>query len=93
MTLSLALWDYFSPSAIISVVITKEMLAVHVVYNTLSIVHATKETTQMQTTFSVDLSTLKPHQRKAFLALVQSFFERYTIPTSDESEAPKKKRK
>lgn len=40
----------------------------------------------MQTTFSVDLSTLKPHQREVFLALVQSFFEPYVIPTSDEFE-------
>lgn len=38
----------------------------------------------MQTTFSVDLSALKPHQREAFLALVQSFFEPYCVPSSDE---------
>jgi hypothetical protein len=37
--------------------------------------------------FTIDLSTLKPHQRVAFLALVQSFFEPYVIPTSDETEA------
>jgi hypothetical protein len=40
----------------------------------------------METTFTVDLSSLKPHQREAFLALVNSFFEPYYIPTSDEQE-------
>jgi hypothetical protein len=39
----------------------------------------------MQTTFTLDLSTLKPHQREAFLALVHSFFEPYCIPTHDET--------
>jgi hypothetical protein len=38
----------------------------------------------MQTTFSVDLSAIKPHQREAFLALVQSFFEPYYVPSYDE---------
>jgi hypothetical protein len=38
-------------------------------------------------TFTIDLATLKPHQRAAFLALVQSFFETYVIPTSQETEA------
>jgi hypothetical protein len=37
-------------------------------------------------TFTIDLATLKPHQRAAFLALVQSFFE-HAIPTSEETEA------
>jgi hypothetical protein len=39
----------------------------------------------MQTTFNLDLSTLKPHQREAFLALVQTFLEPYFIPSSDET--------
>lgn len=45
----------------------------------------------MQLTLGLDLSTLKPHQRQAFVALVQSFDEPYVIPVSDESaehEAP-----
>jgi hypothetical protein len=35
-------------------------------------------------TFTIDLASLKPHQRKAFLALIQSFFKPYVIPTYDE---------
>jgi hypothetical protein len=40
----------------------------------------------METTFTVDLSKLKPHQREALLALVQTFFEPYCIPTANELE-------
>jgi hypothetical protein len=38
----------------------------------------------MQTTFTVDLSSLKPHQREAFLALIRSFNEPCFIRTWDE---------
>ena len=44
----------------------------------------------MQTNFSLDLANLKPHQREAFLALLQSFFEPHYIKSSDEREAPEK---
>jgi hypothetical protein len=37
-------------------------------------------------TFTIDLATLKPHQRAAFLVLIQSFFEPYFIPTSEERQ-------
>lgn len=42
----------------------------------------------MQITFSLDISTLKPHQVGALLALVESFTSPFVIPTSDELEAP-----
>jgi hypothetical protein len=34
-------------------------------------------------TFTINLADLKPHQREAFLALIQSFFEPYYIKTSE----------
>jgi hypothetical protein len=39
-------------------------------------------------TFTIDLASLKPHQREAFLKLVQSFFEPYCIRTSEECKQP-----
>jgi hypothetical protein len=38
-------------------------------------------------TLTFDLTTLKPHQHEALMALVQSLREPYVIPTSDELEA------
>jgi hypothetical protein len=35
-------------------------------------------------TFTIDLASLKPHQRQAILALVKSFFEPHFVKTSDE---------
>jgi hypothetical protein len=40
-------------------------------------------------TFTLDLATLKPHQRKAFLALVESLFEPYFIPVMSDEEMEK----
>lgn len=47
----------------------------------------------MQTTFALNLSELKPNQRKAFLALVESLFEPYTIPVHDPAEPKQRKRR
>lgn len=38
----------------------------------------------MQTTFTIDLATLIPHQREALVALIESFEKLHYIPSADE---------